>query len=188
MGFDWKKVLGVAAPMLGTALGGPLGGAAAATLVSKLGLTTANGQPVDPANQTDFETAMANALLQPAQIVQLRLAEQDFEKNMAELGLKTKEDLLKIDADDRANARDREVKTGDKTPKYLGWTVVLATFGLEGTMLFHALPPNIDPVILGRILGTLDMAVALVLGYYFGSSAGSAAKNDLLYKSAPSGK
>lgn len=187
MGFDWKKVLGVAAPMIGTALGGPLGGAAASTLVAKLGLSK-DGKPVDPTNQADFAEAMADALLQPEQIVQLRLAEQEFTKNMAELGLKTKEDLLRIDSEDRANAREREVKTGDKTPKYLAWLVILVTFGLEGSMLFHQLPPGTDPVILGRILGTLDMAAGLVLGYYYGSSAGSSAKNDLLFNSTPASK
>lgn len=178
MGFDWKKVLGVAAPMLGTALGGPLGGAAATQLVQKLGLTK-DGKPVDPTNDADFAQAMADALLKPEQIVQLKLAELDFQKNMAELGIKSVEDLAKIDADDRASARDREVKTGDKTQRYLAWAVIVSAFVLEGSMLFHKLPEGVDPVILGRILGTLDMAVGLVLGYYYGASHTQAAASQV---------
>jgi len=33
-----------------------------------------------------------------------------------------------------------------------------------------------------RSLGTIDMALGLVLGYYFGSSAGSDKKNELIRK------
>lgn len=184
MGFDWKKVLGVAAPMLGTALGGPLGGAAASTIVAKLGLMK-DGKPVDPTNQTDFEAAMAQALMSPEQVIQLKAAEQDFVKSMNELGLKTKEDLLKIDADDRANARQMHIQTKDKTPVFLGWTVIILTGLAEGYMLVHGNPKNLDPVVLGRVLGTLDAACMLVLNFFFGSSAGSAAKNDLLFNSTP---
>jgi hypothetical protein len=39
--------------------------------------------------------------------------------------------------------------------------------------------------LVARVLGTLDGALMLVLSYYFGSSSGSQAKDDLLHKSSP---
>jgi hypothetical protein len=49
-------------------------------------------------------------------------------------------------------------------------------------MFFLGQPKGIDGVVLGRILGTLDSALMLVLGYYFGSSAGSAEKTAAINK------
>lgn len=43
----------------------------------------------------------------------------------------------------------------------------------EGMLLWKGAPSNLDGVVLGRILGTLDAAVMLVLSYYFGSTRSS---------------
>ncbi len=39
MGFDWKSIVSSVAPVLGTALGGPLGGVAARAAMDALGIT-----------------------------------------------------------------------------------------------------------------------------------------------------
>jgi len=45
----------------------------------------------------------------PADLLAIRQADQQFEKDIAVIGV----DLEKIAADDRANARDRQIKTGN---------------------------------------------------------------------------
>lgn len=185
MGFDWKKTLGAVAPMIGTALGGPLGGAAATTLVAKLGLSK-DGKPVDPTNQADFESAMADALLKPEQVVQIKLAEMDFNKSMTELGIKSKEDLLKIAADDRASARAREVSLKDKYVPVLA-TVIVGSFVATVLAILRGWG-RVEAAFAGTLVGYMAAQAQAVVNYYFGSSAGSEDKNQLLYNSTPAGK
>jgi hypothetical protein len=45
----------------------------------------------------------------------------------------------------------------------------------------HIVPQEMREIVL-RSMGTLDMALGLVLGYYFGSSAGSARKDMVIDK------
>jgi hypothetical protein len=48
--------------------------------------------------------------------------------------------------------------------------VVFLTLGMEGTVMFGP-KPDIDAVLLGRILGTLDASLLMVLSFYYGASA-----------------
>lgn len=48
--------------------------------------------------------------------------------------------------------------------------VVMLTLAMEGAVLFGH-KPEIDAVLLGRILGTLDAALLMVLSFYYGASA-----------------
>jgi hypothetical protein len=43
-------------------------------------------------------------------------------------------------------------------------------------------PTGLDDVILGRMLGTIDMAFGLVLSFWLGTSHGSRTKDELLGK------
>lgn len=45
--------------------------------------------------------------------------------------------------------------------------------GAEIYVITSGLPKNVDPVIGGRILGTLDAVILLVATYWFGSSTGA---------------
>ena len=104
-----------------------------------------------------------------------------FEQKMAELEASTRLQLEKIAAEDRASARAREIATGDSTNRYLSYLIV-GVFGAAQYAVFtHQFPPD-QAIMVARVLGTIDMALGLVLGYYFGSSAGSARKDDLLGK------
>ena len=66
------------------------------------------------------------------------------------------------------------------TFKHVVGTIVMIAFIVgHVALLFKAIPAgNENPFI--HSLGMLDTAVALLVGYYFGSSAGSKAKTDLL--------
>lgn len=48
--------------------------------------------------------------------------------------------------------------------------VVMLTLSMEGAVMFGH-KPDIDAVLLGRILGTLDAALLMVLSFYYGASA-----------------
>ncbi len=51
----------------------------------------------------------------------------------------------------------------------MAFMIVLLTASGEAALLFLPKPP-IDDILIGRILGTLDSALFLVLTFYFGQS------------------
>lgn len=166
MGFEWRKLLDHVAPAIGTAIGGPFGAVAAAALRAVLGL----------ADGTD-EEAMARALEKatPEQLQQIREAEQKFKLDMQKLGV----DVLKIDADDRDSARRREATLRDWIPGTLAVLITAGFFGLLAWLMLKE-PPTGSKEILNIMLGAMGAAWASVVSYYFGSSAGSAAKDKII--------
>jgi hypothetical protein len=180
MGF--KDIFKTALPFLSAALPlpPPLGQIASRAIGSALGVDNLTPDKVD--------AAVANAT--PEQIAALKKVENDFALQMQEMGFKQVDDLLGIDAADRANARAREIATHDQTPKVLAGVVVAMTILAEGWILYHGMGmlDATSAAIVGRILGTLDSALMLVLSYYFGSSAGSTEKTRMMNNMATGGK
>jgi hypothetical protein len=158
-----KQVIAAIAPTVGTALGGPFGTLAGTVLAKALGVPADDGKSID--------AAIASG--DPEVLLKLKQAEMDFKARMAELGLSEE----KLSFDDRASARSREVAVKDNTPRIIAYAVIVLVLVAEGSMFFVGQPKGIDGVVLGRILGTLDSALMLVLGYYFGSSSSSARKD-----------
>lgn len=169
---DWKDTIGTVAPALATALGGPLAGTAVRVLSSAL----LGREDAD----SDAVRAAVNAGLTPEQLAAVQQSDREFRQHLADLDVR----LDEIAASDRANARDREVRTGDWMPRLLAALVLVAGFGAEGWLLVHGAPQTVPGELVGRILGTLDAAVMLVLAYYFGSSSGSAQKTAVLSRIA----
>lgn len=172
MSFDWKGLVKSIAPTIGTALGGPLGGIAGLALTKALGLGEDSAK-----DETTLAAAIQGA--SPDQLLTLKKADQDFAQQMQKLGFENLEALEAIAAGDRANARDREVKTKDWTPKALALAITLGFFGLLYYLLRHE-PPQGSRDILNIMLGSLGSAWIGVVTYYFGSSAGSDRKTELL--------
>lgn len=165
--FDWKKIVGTVAPTLATALGGPLAGIAVKTIATQvLGDSSADESAV--------EAAVLGA--DPQMLLKLKETEFEFKKAMIDAGVKFEE----IASADRANARDREVKTGDSwTPRILASLMIIGWFTIQWYLLKHVIPAEMREIIM-RTLGTLDMALGLVLGYYFGSSASGKTKDETI--------
>jgi hypothetical protein len=69
-------------------------------------------------------------------------------------------------------------------PPILSVLVVVAWVLVQFFLLNHVIDSSMRELV-ARVLGTLDGALMLVLSYYFGSSSGSQAKDDLLHKSSP---
>jgi uncharacterized membrane protein YeaQ/YmgE (transglycosylase-associated protein family) len=173
--FDWKALVRTVAPAIGTALGGPVGGLAVQAISNAL-----LGTPDAP----EEEIALAVARATPEQLLALKKADQDFAKEMRALDI----DLERIAAGDRDSARKREAATGDKiTPRVLAVVVVGGFLGMVAAVLLGKVSGISDPVaagMIGTLIGYVSAKADQVVSYYFGSSAGSAAKNATLDKLA----
>ncbi|WP_425407825.1 hypothetical protein [Hyphococcus sp.] len=161
-----KRAIANAAPGIAHALGGPLAGAAVAQL----------SRAIFGADDVD-EVTIAETLSRagPEQLLALKKAEQEFQialrqASVAEMG---------IDAGDRANARERQIKMHDWTPSALGALVILGFFVVLGVMVARKLPEGAETEF-SIMLGALATMTAAVVNYFFGSSVGSREKTRLI--------
>lgn len=116
-------------------------------------------------------------------------AEQQFKRDMANLSLEERKAVL----GDMADARSREkavadsanaTKLGKNISSYLALMATLLCFSLFFVLLFGkqlgiALQ-DLQKDIVIYILGVLSALLTQVFSYYFGSSQGSAAKNEII--------
>ncbi len=166
MSMDWKQIVRTVAPTLATALGGPMAGVAVRGIASAL-LNS------DDAAEVDVESAVLQA--SPTDLRKLKQAELVFRQQMKELEI----DLEALHVADRANARDRQIKTGDQMPAFIAFAALTGFFGILTAMVFVDLPEGSEAP-LNVMLGALGSLVVAIGNYYFGSSAGSSVKNDLI--------
>lgn len=168
---DWKDIgskVGRVAPILGTLLGGPAGAAVGSIIASALG----TGGTADEVNQA--------LISDPTALVKLRQIEADRAVKFQELAADQAKADLATAAADRASAREREAKTGDTlTPRALAMLVTMGFFGVLAWLLAVGKPQTGGDALL-VMLGALGGAWGSVIAYYFGSSAGSAKKTELL--------
>lgn len=159
------QVLRTVAPTLALAAGGPFGPLAATAISAVLG---------KPANDPKgMEAALLTAT--PDQLLALKKAEDDFTVQMKTLGIQ--EEHLAFD--DTANARGREIAVKDWTPRLLAFLFVLGWFTIQAFIMTHVIDKDMRDIVL-RTMGTMDMALGLILGYYFGSSSGSQNKDSTI--------
>lgn len=163
---DWKGVLGAVAPTLATLLGGPLAGAAVGALSTAL-----LGKP----DGSEEELAPLIASAAPDVLLKIKEVEKDIKLGLANAGVKLEE----ISALDRNSARDREIKTGDRTTKILAYAYTLGYFIVLGVVMKTGVDPDMVNIIM-VLLGVLTAAQGQIMNYYFGSSSGSAQKNNLM--------
>lgn len=167
--FDWKSVVSAVAPILGTALGGPLGGMAVAAIGNALGMD----KPTEEAISATLQGASPDMLLK------LKQADQDFEKQMKSLDI----DLEKIQAEDRDSARKMQVSTRSIAPALLAGLITVGFFGiLLGLMAgWLKLEDNNELLIL---LGALASSWGAVVNFYYGSSQQSHMQTRILGEKA----
>ncbi|MBL8805906.1 MAG: hypothetical protein JNN22_03585 [Rhodospirillales bacterium] len=87
---------------------------------------------------------------------------------------------LRIDATDRANARQREIDTKDATTKVLAVLVVVMAAGACTALLAGLVDGLKDPItaaLVGSTIGSIFSSLNQVLQYYFGSSSSSRDKD-----------
>lgn len=166
---DWLKAL---VPMLGTALGGPLGGAAAAFIASKLGI---DGKTVEAVSEV-----LNSGKLSPEQISGLKLAEIDFQKFLES----NKIDLARLDTENTNSARQMQMAVKSNTPDILAVIIVGGFFAILIAMMLGVLKVS-DQQSLLILLGALSAGFGSVLNFFFGSSRSSQNKDVLLASSTP---
>ena len=191
MAFKWEDIaelVGGVAPIVGTALGGPAGGAVGSIIAKALGVED-NADAVGMAVKAD-----------PSLIV--RIKELEFEAHKLDVEAKQKEKQAELDEvnaylADVQNARNMQVealKQEDVFSKryvyYLAsfWSIVAMIYIFMIT--FMTIPEanvRFADTVLGFLLGTI---IATVIQYFLGSSKGSADKTaqiqELSSKSAQS--
>lgn len=168
---SFTDILKTVAPWIGTALGGPLGGLAVEAAAGALGLSekTADG----------LKAAITGAT--PEQMLALKKADQEFSLQMQALGFKQITDLEAIAAGDRKSAREMQISLRSRMPAALSVLVTLGYFGILVGMMTKALVVS-DSQALLIMLGSLSTAWGMVMAFWFGTTADSGRKTDMLAK------
>jgi len=161
---EWLKQI---APTIATALGGPLAGMAVSAISKAIGV-----------DEKDVGDLINNNKLTADQIAQVKLAEIELQKQANELGL----NFEALAVDDRKSAREMQATTRSIVPPLLAASVTLGFFSILGGMMFGKMSVA-DNTALTMMLGSLGTAWTGIIAYYFGSSAGSQAKTEMLGKS-----
>lgn len=102
-----------------------------------------------------------------------------FEQKMAEMQIETETKLAEVEASDRNSARQREATVKDKTPAILAYSITIGFFAVLFFMMNYEIPLA-EKEVLFVMLGSLGTAWTGIIAYYFGSSAGSAAKHNTI--------
>lgn len=154
---DLKGIVGKAAPVVGTLLGGPAGAAVGGLLSAALG--------------TDNTPDAVSAELagNPDAIVKIHELQTNAKVQLQQLAVTAEANRLA----DVQNARARQTANpGDKTPSLLAAGVTAGFFGILLLMALHTLPAaNRD--LMNIIIGSLGTAWISIISYYFGSSKDS---------------
>ncbi len=175
-----KSIVKKGAPLLGSVLGGPAGSAVGGLLASVFG--------ADPDEPDELLTKIE---ADPEAATKLRAIELKHREKLEELKLEEASIVLeekKLYFADTNSAREREKAIVERTGKkdinlyVLAWVVVGGFFILTGILMFKGIGNN--PV-LDILFGGLVSGFATVLGYFFGSSKGSADKTHLLTLQQP---
>jgi hypothetical protein len=159
---DWLKTI---APTVATALGGPLAGMAVSAVSKALGCDPDEVQGIISSNKLTAE-----------QVASIQLAELELKKQAQSMGL----DFAKLTVEDRKSARDMQIATKSMLVPSLAILIVSAFIGVViATLGGFAV---VDSVLAGTLIGYISAKAEQVVNFYFGSSAGSQAKTELLSK------
>lgn len=171
---DWKDTVKTLAPTVASALGGPLAGAAVTAIGNILGL--------DKPTQDSIKSAIETGQLTSDQIAQIKQLELKYQNDEKERQFRYSE----LEFKDRDSARQANVQGG--TQKHLFWmsiVLLIVSLGAEVYVLFKGLPQGTSELVVGRVLGLLDAVAMMVLTYWYGTSAGSARKTEILSQTPP---
>ena len=147
-----KNIVGAVAPTIGSAMGGPLGGMAMNKIADVLGV---------PNDQKSIQQAIQNAT--PEQMLELKKAEQEFEIQMEELGVK----VFELETQDKQNARGMFSK--DWTARIIG---LFTIGGFLGYIFLVTLQPpeQNSEALINLVLGYLGGLASAIISFYFGAS------------------
>jgi uncharacterized membrane protein len=171
---DWKALISTVAPYLGAAIGGPIGASAVGIVADALGLS----------DKTEASVKAALSGVTPEQMLAIKTADQDFQAKMTALGYDHIDKLAELAVKDMDSARNREIQVKDNTNRNLAYAYTVGYFGLIGVVMTVGIKPEVSEM-MNVLIGVLTAAQASIMGYYYGSSRGSADKTELLAQSMP---
>jgi hypothetical protein len=147
-----KNVVGAVAPTLGTALGGPLGGAAASMIADALGCDN---------DEKSINKALQSAT--PDELAVVKEADREFDAKMKELDV----DLFALETQDKQDARKHFAK--DWTAKFIG--LIMVVFFCSYIAMITVMPPEQNSMeLINLVLGYMGGLVSAVISFYFGAS------------------
>ena len=155
------------APTIASCLGGPLAGLAVEAVSKAIG--------VDPSAVQD---TINSGKLTADQIASIQSAEIALKAKAQEMSL----DFEQLAVQDRKSARDMQTTTKSFIPPLLALIITLGFFGILIGMMTGKVTSS-DALML--LLGSLGTAWTGVISFYFGSSASSQNKDQLLHQSTP---
>lgn len=161
---EWLKQI---APTIATCLGGPLAGLAVTAISKVLGIDEGKVQDV-------IESGKLNA----EQIASLKQAEIELKDHAQQLGL----NFEQLAVQDRASARDLQKETKSIVPPILSILVTIGFFSILIGLMSGKIMTS-DALML--MLGSLGTAWTGIIAFYFGSSASSQAKDQMIHNSTP---
>ena len=155
------------APTIASCLGGPLAGMAVEVVSKSLG--------IDP---NAVQDTINSGKLTADQIASIQSAEIALKAKAQEMNL----DFEQLAVQDRKSARDMQTTTKSFIPPLLALIITLGFFGILIGMMTGKVTSS-DALML--LLGSLGTAWTGVISFYFGSSASSQNKDQLLHQSTP---
>ena len=164
MAMSWLEQL---APTIASAVGGPLVGLAYEAVAKALGTTP-----------DDAQKMLATGKLTSDQLASIQQAEIALKAQAQSMNL----DFARLTNDDRKSARDLQSTTRSIIPPALALLVTIGFFGILVGMMTESFKTS-EALML--MLGSLGTAWTGIISFYFGSSAGSQAKDSLIHKSTP---
>ena len=164
---NWKSIVKNVAPVLGTALGGPFGGMATKAIANAvIGETELTGPDLE-AELESVITGDRDALLK------IKELDKQFDRDMKQLDV----DILAIEAEDRASARQLAEKTSLKPQIILASVYVLA-FAVILVIVFTGQIELSDQQsdMANILIGILSAGLLQIMNFFYGSSSGSKEK------------
>ena len=156
------------APTIATCLGGPLAGLAVSAVSKALGVS-----------QEDAKEMMDSGKMSADQIAQVKVAEIELQKQAQSLGL----NFEQLAVEDRKSAREMQTTTQSFIPPLLSILVTVGFFGILAYLMVTPADTGNTPLMI--MLGSLGTAWTGIIAFYFGSSAGSQKKDQMLFNSTP---
>ena len=156
------------APTIATCLGGPLAGLAVTAVSKALGIDESKVNDTIQAGKLDAD-----------QITSIKQAEIELQSKAQELGL----NFETLAVQDISSARDMQKSTNSYIPPVLSILVTVGFFGILVALMLGKVDSNNQALMI--MLGSLGTAWTGIIAFYFGSSAGSQAKDQLLHQSTP---
>lgn len=133
---------------------------------------------IDPTPE-GISQAIQDAGFTPEQRAALMQAELAAKQESEKMGFQNLADIQKLDNEDRANARAREISVKDHTTE-VGFYLITA--GFFGTLLFvaiHGINPQVHDLVVA-MLSSLGTAWVASINYFYGSSKGQDAQGKAL--------